>query len=168
MKKVAEKKSFNVSLQSKKYSKDVRKIVNEWGKSENLSTEVCESILLYYKFNSLLTLINIKNTLETAEKMLSTVISADDEDYNTSLDEILNEVVTLDLNKLLNSIRKVQNKKLNNNFENNVTEEATTSIANKIEAEEEKTNVVERTVVEKKEVQENADNEILEDWLFAK
>lgn len=67
-----EKKNINVSIQSKKYSKAINNILNDWeNNGMNVSTEVCESILLANKIASSPTLLSVIKMYELTDQILS-------------------------------------------------------------------------------------------------
>lgn len=92
-----ERKTINVSLQSKKYLDSVNKILNEWeDDSLNLSTQICETLLLMDRLKKSATFANVIAMYELIEKMMK-VYHIEDE---AQLNAIFAEVVSVDSSKL--------------------------------------------------------------------
>ena len=92
-----ERKTINVSLQSKKYLDSVNKILNEWeDESLNLSTQICETLLLMDRLKKSATFANVIAMYELIEKMMK-VYHVEDE---AQLNKIFSEVVNVDSSKL--------------------------------------------------------------------
>lgn len=69
---IKSKKNINVSIQSKKYSQPINNILNDWDNNGlNVSTEVCESILLANKIASSPTLLSVIKMYELTDQILS-------------------------------------------------------------------------------------------------
>ncbi len=92
-----ERKTINVSLQSKKYLDSVNKILNDWEEdSLNLSTQICETLLLMDRLKKSATFANVIAMYELIEKMMK-VYHIEDE---AQLNKIFSEVVSVDSSKL--------------------------------------------------------------------
>lgn len=133
-----ERKTINVSLQSKKYLDSVNKILNEWeDDSLNLSTQICETLLLMDRLKKSATFANVIAMYELIEKMMK-VYHIEDE---AQLNKIFSEVVSVDSSKLthllsqLNQEQNISSKKgvveetkpFVQTTENRVKEESTTT-----------------------------------------
>ena len=103
-----ERKTINVSLQSKKYLDSVNKILNEWeDDSLNLSTQICETLLLMDRLKKSATFANVIAMYELIERMMK-VYHIEDE---TLLNKIFSEVVQVDnlkLTQLLSQLNQEQ------------------------------------------------------------
>ena len=117
-----EKKTLNISLQNKKYFQPINNIIKEWNdKLLNTSVEACDCILLANKIHNSLPLLNIFNAYNTAEQML--LLSRNgirDENFNKDLDEIISASIYVDINKMMDMIKLLQNNNIVvNNYTNN-------------------------------------------------
>ena len=102
-----ERKTINVSLQSKKYLDPVNKILNEWEEdSLNLSTQICETLLLVDKLKKSATFANVMAMYELIERMMK-VYHIEDE---SQLNAIFAEVVQIDNAKLTQLLSQLNNK----------------------------------------------------------
>lgn len=92
-----ERRTINVSLQSKKYLEPVNKILNDWEEdSLNLSTQICDNILLVNQLKKSVTFGNVLAVYELIERMIK-VYHIDDE---SQLEKIFSSVVTVDNGRL--------------------------------------------------------------------
>lgn len=118
------KKTINVSIQSKKYSVAINKILDKWEENGlNASNEVSENILLVDKLNKSITFCNMLNIYELIEKMVGLYENLDSPTAFMKIESILSEVVTIDNSKLSNVLSQLNqeymvNKKENNNIRN--------------------------------------------------
>lgn len=107
------KKNLNVSLQSKKYTEPINKIIKKWeDEGINISVQICELILLFDKYNKSLTLSNIKNVFELIEKMVSLYAPLNTEESEFLIEEILSDCIKVDNNQLTLSLSKLNKRKL--------------------------------------------------------
>lgn len=128
------RKTINVSIQSKKYSNSINKIVNEWEENGlNVSTEVCDMILLMSKLKNTITFFNMFNMYELTEKIVGLYYDLDSPIANQKIEEILSEVIKIDNSKLtdvLANINKEANSKSNQiNETQNTSKEDITEIS---------------------------------------
>lgn len=99
------RKTINVSLQSKKYSDPINRIINEWeDDGSNISVEVCENILLFEKFDKSIVLSNIKNVYELIEKIVALYYPLDSDKASMKIEELLSEVISVDNGKLTSAL----------------------------------------------------------------
>lgn len=107
------KKNLNISLQSKKYTEPINKIIKKWeDEGVNISVQICELILLFDKYNKSLTLSNIKNVFELIEKMVSLYAPLNTEESEFLIEEILSDCIKVDNNQLTLSLSKLNKRKL--------------------------------------------------------
>lgn len=98
------RKNVNVSIQSKKYFRPINNILKEWeDNSLNLSTEVCESLLLSNKISKSPTLLKVVNVCELAEKILN-LYPIDDTDKTQMIENVLSQIVQVDTSQLTDVI----------------------------------------------------------------
>lgn len=106
------KKNLNISLQSKKYTEPINKIIKKWeDEGVNISVQTCELILLFDKYNKSLTLSNIKNVFELIEKMVSLYAPLNTEESEFLIEEILSDCIKVDNNQLTLSLSKLNKRK---------------------------------------------------------
>lgn len=164
------KKNVNVSIQSKKYALPINKILQEWeDNSLNISTEVCESLLLSNKIAKSPTLLKVINVCELAEKILN-LYSIEDSQKAQMIENVLSQIIQVDTTKLTTAISElnninvglpVQNKEmpLNNSLNNEVSvtyeKESTPIIEPKIESQ---TNNFSNEVISNKETSSEENN----------
>lgn len=92
-----ERKTINVSLQSKKYLEPVNKILNEWeADSLNLSTQICDTLLMMQKLKSSGTFGSVLAVYELIERLIRVYDIQDP----AQLEKIFSEVVTINHSKL--------------------------------------------------------------------
>lgn len=129
------KKTINVSIQSKKYSAPINKILDKWEKSGlNASNEVSENILLVDKLNKSITFSNIFNVYELIEKMVGLYEDLDSPSAFLKIESILSEVITID-NSKISSVLSLLNEEYvrninNTNSPNNVNIESSYNNSN--------------------------------------
>lgn len=83
------RKNINVSIQSKKYTEPINSILNVWeGDGLNISTEVCDSILLADKIAQSPTLLSVMKIYALLEEILE--LNGANED---SLEEALSKLI---------------------------------------------------------------------------
>lgn len=101
------RKNVNVSIQSKKYNESINAVLNDWEEEGlNISTEVCNSILLANKIAKSPTLLNVMNIYDLAEKILN--LYQIDEVEN-SLEEVLSKLINVNGSELTNVIGGIFN-----------------------------------------------------------
>lgn len=99
-----ERKTINVSLQSKKYLEPINKILNEWeADSLNLSTQICENLLLVQQLKNSVTFGNILAVYELIERVMKVYDIQD----NTQLEQIFSEIISIDHAKLGQMVTKL-------------------------------------------------------------
>lgn len=95
------KKTINVSIQSKKYSAPINKILDKWEKNGlNASSEISENILLVDKLNKSITFNNMFYIYELIEKMVGLYEDLDSPSAFAKIENILSQVVSIDNSKL--------------------------------------------------------------------
>ena len=101
------RKNVNVSIQSKKYNEAINSVLNDWEEEGlNISTEVCNSILLANKIAKSPTLLNVMNIYDLAEKILN--LYQIDEVEN-SLEEVLSKLINVNGSELTDVISGIFN-----------------------------------------------------------
>lgn len=104
---MANLKTINVSLQSKRYAEPINKIIAEWkADGLNVSTEVCESILLKNKVDKSATLLQVLSALDLAEKLLKIKGIEDTE----TVENILKRMININMNGLTDSLTDLEGK----------------------------------------------------------
>lgn len=101
-----ERKTLNVSFQSRKYLHDINEILNEWDEEGlNLSTQICDNILLVHQIKQSMTFGSVLAVYELIERMMKVYHIED----SSQLERIFSEVVQVDnrrLSQLLSEINK--------------------------------------------------------------
>lgn len=104
---MANLKTINVSLQSKRYAEPINKIIAEWkADGLNVSTEVCESILLKNKVDKSATLLQVLSALDLVEKLLKIKGIEDTE----TVEKILKRMININMNGLTDSLTDLEEK----------------------------------------------------------
>lgn len=99
-----ERKTINVSLQSKKYLEPINKILNEWEAEElNLSTQICENLLLVQRLKNSITFGNVLAVYELIERMMKVYDIKD----KSQLEQIFSEIISIDHAKLGQMVTKL-------------------------------------------------------------
>lgn len=112
------KKTINVSIQSKKYSGPINRILDKWEKNGlNASNEVSENILLVDKLNKSITFSNMFNIYELIEKMVGLYEDLDSQSAFMKIENILSQVITID-NSKLGSVLALLNEEYINSMNN--------------------------------------------------
>lgn len=105
------KKTLNISLQSKKYAEPINKIINNWEDDGlNISVKVCDTILLFDKYDKSITLSNISNIYELIEKIVGLYYKLDTPESNMEIEELLSQVITVDNSKLTKALANLNEK----------------------------------------------------------
>lgn len=158
-----ERKTINVSLQSKKYLEPINKILNEWEAEElNLSTQICENLLLVQRLKNSITFGNVLAVYELIERMMKVYDVKD----KSQLEQIFSEIISIDHAKLGQMVTK-----LNPEISVNPQAEAAMTQTENPTVQIQTTKVEEKPIVTPVEVvkpmdAENSDPEIPIDFLF--
>lgn len=158
-----ERKTINVSLQSKKYLEPINKILNEWEAEElNLSTQICENLLLVQRLKNSITFGNVLAVYELIERMMKVYDIKD----KSQLEQIFSEIISIDHAKLGQMVTK-----LNPEISVNPQAEAAMTQTENPTVQIQTTKVEEKPIVTPVEVvkpmdAENGDPEIPIDFLF--
>jgi iron-sulfur cluster repair protein YtfE (RIC family) len=92
-----ERRTINVSLQSKKYLEPINQILNEWeDESLNLSTQICETLLQMKKLKSSGTFSSVLAVYELIERVMKVYDIQD----HAQLERLFAEAVTINHSKL--------------------------------------------------------------------
>ena len=119
-----QRKTLNISLQSKKFSKRINDLANKWDEEgENLSTEVCKSILLVDELNKSITFTNILNMYELVKKMVYLYYPTDSVEGERKVEELFSKIISIDTNTLSASMQTLSKEALNSqlNINSNVS-----------------------------------------------
>lgn len=101
------RKNINVSIQSKKYNEPINDVLTNWEEDGlNISTEVCNSILLANKIAKSPTLLNVMNIYDLAEKILN-LYQVDE--VENSLEDILSKLINVNGSELTEVINATFN-----------------------------------------------------------
>lgn len=101
------RKNINVSIQSKKYNEPINDVLTNWeDEGLNISTEVCNSILLANKIANSPTLLNVMNIYDLAEKILN-LYQVDE--VENSLEDILSKLINVNGSELTEVINATFN-----------------------------------------------------------
>ena len=148
-----ERKTINVSLQSKKYLDSVNKILNEWeDDSLNLSTQICETLLLMDRLKKSATFANVIAMYELIEKMMK-VYHVEDE---AQLNKIFSEVVSVDSSKLTHLLSQLnQENKTQQNVVISETNPVIQEVENRVENTTENVDVAHNTEQPKEKKEAN-------------
>ncbi|HBF6599515.1 TPA: hypothetical protein KOT48_003681 [Clostridioides difficile] len=96
------RKNINVSIQSKQYNETINNVLNDWEyEGLNISTEVCNSILISDKIAKSPTLLSVLNIYDLTEKILN-LYKVNDKD---ALEEALSKLISIkgdEITKILN------------------------------------------------------------------
>lgn len=99
-----ERRTINVSLQSKKYLEPVNQILNEWeDESLNLSTQICENLLLVKRLKSSITFGSVLAVYELIERVMKVYDIKD----KSQLEKMFAEVISIDHAKLGEMVTKL-------------------------------------------------------------
>lgn len=102
-----ERRTLNVSFQSRKYLHDINNILNEWDEEGlNLSTQICDNILLVHQLKQSMTFGSVLAVYELIERMMK-VYHVED---SSQLERIFSEVVQVDNRKLTELLSDFNNK----------------------------------------------------------
>lgn len=105
------RKNLNISIQSKKYSMTINDILNKWDdEDKNISTEVCESILLSNEIYKSPTLINIIAIYKLIQQLIDLYDLKDDD----VIELILSDIITIKNNNLPKIVESLCKKKYSN------------------------------------------------------
>ena len=90
-----QRRAINISLQSKKYAEPINEMIQNWeDENLNISTQVCDALLLIERLNNFTSLSNIFKIVNMLGG-LSSIYGYTDE----NIDEMLNEIITIDHDK---------------------------------------------------------------------
>lgn len=90
-----QRRAINISLQSKKYAEPINEMIQNWeDENLNISTQVCDALLLVERLNNFTSLSNIFKIVNMLGG-LSSIYGYTDK----NIDEMLNEIITIDHDK---------------------------------------------------------------------
>lgn len=102
------RKTINVSLQSRKYNEPMNELINKWEEDgDNISIQVCETLLKWNEFQQSPTMLRIFNVFELIKKSLE-LYNIEDEN---KIEEVLNSVIKFDatgLNEIFLTMSQLQ------------------------------------------------------------
>lgn len=102
------RKTINVSLQSRKYSEPMNELINKWEEDgDNISIQVCETLLKWNELQKSPTMLRIFNMFELIKKSIELYGINDDK----KIEEILSSVVKFDatgLNEIFLTMSQIE------------------------------------------------------------